>query len=193
MAGGGGGGHAKSSKCPSQCRKTPNVSEMNLLKKVHCSASHQEGVAGKSWVKLKICWMCSVVVTKITRIMWLHCNLGFSQKACSSDSRAAVLTNRPRAVIKKRDKRKWPNRAQKAQRCPTPLCEFCHAGHRGSVAPAAKGCTDDLKSAKSSRGVRRPNSEGSSMTNQRRMHRVSFGCWKRHCAPRLWGLKGWAF
>lgn len=51
--------------------------------------------------------------------------------------------------------------------------------------PAAKGCTDDLKSAKSSRGVRRPNSEGSSMTNQRRMHRVSFGCWKRHCAAPL--------
>lgn len=50
------------------------------------------------------------------------------------------------------------------------LSVFCHAGHTGSVDPAAKGCTDDLKSWKSSRGVWRPSSQGSSITNLRRMH-----------------------
>lgn len=37
------------------------------------------------------------------------------------------------------------------------------------VDPAAKGYTDDLKSSKSNRGVRRPTSQESSITNQRRM------------------------
>lgn len=77
--------------------------------------------------------------------------------------------------------------------CRAPFCELGHAGHRGSMDLAAKGCTDDLKSLKSNRGVKRPTSHKTSITNQRRMYWVSFRCWKRHSAQQLKGLRGMAF
>lgn len=117
---------------------------------------------------------------KLTITMWLDCNLGFSQKAHSSDNKTLQKLRNGLTGCR-------------STTLLSSFCEFCHAGHRGSADPAAKGCTDDLKSLKSNRGVRRPSSQESSITNQRRMLLVSFGCWKRHCAQCLRGLKGWAF
>lgn len=114
-------------------------------------------------------------------MMWLHCNLGFSQMAHCSE-------NKKLSLVKK--KRNNGLTGSRSKTLPSSFIEFCHAGHRGSADPAAKGCTDDLKSSKSNRGVRRPTSQESSITNQRGMLRVSFGCWKRHCAQRLRGLRG---
>lgn len=93
-------------------------------------------------------------------MMWLTLQFPNFFKSHSSDNKVAA-------------QRKWPNSVETTLL--SSFCEFCHAGHRGSVDPAAKGCTDDLKSLKSNRGERRPTSHESSITNQRRMLRVSFG------------------
>lgn len=126
---------------------------------------------------------------KLTIMIWQHCNLGFSQKAIAQTTKAQGHFKR------KKKKEKQQNGLKECSNTTllSSFCEFCHAGHRGSVDPAAKGCTDDLKSSKSNRGVRRPTSQESSITNQRRMLRISFGCWKRLCAQRLRGLRRMSF
>lgn len=95
------------------------------------------------------------------------------------------------SVVQKRNN--WPDWVREKPNFAELSVSFCHAGHTGSVDPAAKGCTDDLKSSKSNRGPRRPTSQESSITNQRRMLRVSFGWWKPHWARCLRGLRGMSF